>query len=273
MVKIPQVKMADNKTIPQIGLGLWKNKDDQQFAKSIDTAIELGYRHFDTAQAYNNEAMLGEAIAKHHIDRRSLFITTKIHVINFGANKSRKSFMESLAKLKLDYVDLLLLHFPVPVLKKSTWLSVEKFKNEGLVKSIGVSNFTVRHLTQLESYANELPVINQVETHLFLQQKALREYCKTKNIVIEAYSPLAHGKNMSSEVVTKIAKKHNKSYAQIMLKWLIVQDMVVIPKSVNPARIKENIDLFNFTLDLNDLKQLDALDSNLRTCWNPELVP
>lgn len=272
-MKQPTIKLRDNNLIPQIGLGLWQITDEEVFHTAFEVAIKSGYRHFDTAQAYHNEQFLGESIIKSGISRQDLFITTKIAVQNFGDKKSRRSMELSLKKLKLDYVDLLLLHFPVPALRQKTWKAAEDLKKQGLTKSIGVSNFTVRHLKKLEDYASELPVVDQVEMHVFLQQAELRDYAAKKGIIIEAYSPLAHAKDMDNELIAKLAKKYKKSYAQIMLRWALQQDVVIIPKSINPKRIKENIDIFNFQLSDEDLELLKNQDKNLHTCWNPELVP
>jgi diketogulonate reductase-like aldo/keto reductase len=170
-------------------------------------------------------------------------------------------------------VDLLLLHFPVTILRKKAWKALEEIHEAGGAYSIGVSNYTIRHLEEMKSYANIMPVINQVELHVFLQQPELVKYCQDNNIVIEAYSPLAHGKPMDNSVITDIAQKHNKSYAQIMLRWLLQQDVVILPKSVTPSRIQENIALFDFTLDKEDLTKLAKQDRNLRTCWSPVHVP
>lgn len=272
-MNIPKIKMADGQEIPQIGLGLWKLTDEELFSNAFKAAIDVGYRHFDTAQAYGNENLVGKAVKDCGVKRDELFITTKIAVQNFGSKKSRASLEESLRRLDMDYVDLLLLHFPVPALRKKTWKAVEEIKSQGLARSIGVSNFTVNHLKQLEEVASELPVVNQVEMHVFLQQDKLLPYCKDKNIVVEAYSPLAHAKAMDNETIRRLAEKYGKSYAQIMLRWALQKDVVIIPKSSNPERIKENIDILGFELSSEDMEALKAVNKNLHTCWNPELVP
>lgn len=273
MTDIPKIKLNSGALIPQIGLGLWKLTDEQQFNEAFTAAINAGYRHFDTAQAYHNEQLLGAAIKNCSIKREELFITTKIAVQNFGDKKSRHSFDESLKKLGTDYVDLLLLHFPVPLLRKKTWKIAETIKQQSLARSIGVSNFTINHLNQLQQYCEQLPSVNQVEMHIFLQQHELKEYCDQKGIVIEAYSPLAHAKDMDNDTILQLATKYHKSYAQVMLSWAQQQGVVIIPKSASPNRIAENIDIFDFKLNSNDLRLLSQQNRNLRTCWNPELVP
>lgn len=267
------VKLNDSFSVPQIGLGLWQVKDVDEFNTAFNSAILAGYRHFDSAQIYRNEHMLGDAWQKSGIARDELFITTKISVENFGAKHTVTSFNTSLEKLKTNYVDLLLLHFPVTIVRKKSWLALEKLQAEGKVRSIGVSNYTVRHLKEMKEYANVVPAVNQVELHVFLQQPELIEYCQAKGIIIEAYSPLAHAKDMNNQTIKDIASKHNKTYAQIMLRWCIEHNLVVLPKSVTPSRIDENINIFDFTLDHDDLKKLTQLNKNLRTCWDPTLVP
>lgn len=266
-------QLSDGSDIPQIGLGLWKVTDKHEFTKMFNAAIKAGYRHFDDAQIYDNEDLLGSAWRGSGIKRDELFLTTKIHVKNFGTNKTPKSFEESLKKLQTDYVDLLLLHFPVPLLRKSAWKALEKLKSDGKARNIGVSNYTVRHLKEMKSYAKISPAVNQVELHIFLQQPELVEYCNKENIVLEAYSPLAHGKRMDNSVIEGIAKKHNKSYAQIMLRWCIEKGLVVIPKSVTPARIKQNIEILDFKLDDTGMLELESLNEDFRTCWDPTLAP
>lgn len=272
-MKVPDLKLSDGNTIPQIGLGLWKVVDEKDFMTSVDKAVEAGYRLFDSAQYYGNEEQLGRAVDKSGLKRSELFITTKIAVNNFGYKKTVSSFSESLLKLNMEYVDLLLLHFPVTLLRKKSWKALEEFKASGQVKSIGVSNYTIRHLEEMKKYASVMPVVNQVELHVYLQQPELVDYCKQNNIVIEAYSPLAHGEAMDDPLVLKLAEKYNKSYAQIMLRFLIELGVVVIPKSVTEKRIVENIDLFDFKFDKDDLTELKSIDRGLRTCWNPTLVP
>jgi diketogulonate reductase-like aldo/keto reductase len=269
----PSLALSDGHQIPQIGLGLWQVKDQEQFDAAFQAAIQAGYRHFDSAQEYQNEQMLGQAWKKNELKREDLFFTTKISVRNFRYSTVHTSFDESLSKLQSDYVDLLLLHFPVTILRKKAWKALEEIHAKGGVRSIGVSNYTIRHLKEMRDYAKELPVVNQVELHVFLQQPELVHYCRQNNIVIEAYSPLAHAHAMDNEVVAAIAKKHNKTYAQIMLRWLVQQDFVVLPKSVTPSRVAENIVIFDFALDEEDMAALAKEDRNLRTCWSPVHVP
>jgi diketogulonate reductase-like aldo/keto reductase len=272
-MNIPKLTLADKHTIPQIGLGLWQVKDQSQFDTAFSAALKAGYRHFDSAQIYNNEHMLGTAWQASGKKRDELFLTTKISVKNFLHSKVLSSFEESLTKLQTEYVDLLLLHFPVTILRKKAWQALEEIHQAGGAHSIGVSNYTIRHLEELKTHAKITPVVNQVELHVFLQQPELVKYCQENNIVVEAYSPLAHARTMDNQVINDIAKKHDKTYAQIMLRWLIQQDLVVLPKSVTPSRIAQNIDIFDFSLDQEDLDTLAKQDKDLRTCWSPVHVP
>lgn len=273
MTLIPDIKLGGQQRIPQLGLGLWKVKDPTEFSMAFTTAVEAGYRHFDSAQAYHNEHLLGAAWQQAGLQREEIFITTKIGVEHFGYKKAKHTFAESLEKLQTEYVDLLLLHFPVPALRKKSWQALEEIQAAGGAVSIGVSNYMIRHLEEMKAYAKVLPAVNQVELHVFLQQPELVQYCRDEGIVVEAYSPLAHGQVMDDPVVTQLAQKHGKSYAQIMLRWCIQQQFVVLAKSVTPRRIKENADIFDFNLDEEDLRALSQADRDLRTCWSPVHVP
>jgi len=270
---VPAIELADGNKIPQVGLGFWKVRDRAEFDRSFTAGVEAGYRHFDTAQVYGNESYLGEALKNSKLARQDAWITTKIAVQHFGHKHALKSFEESLKHLQTDYVDLLLLHFPVSLLRKKTWLAAEEILAEGKAKSIGVSNYTIKHLQELEQYAKVMPVINQVELHVFLQQPELIAYCHEHAIAVEAYSPLAHAKAMDEPLIAEIAAKHDKSYAQIMLRWCVQRGLIVLPKSVTPERVKSNIDIFDFQLDEADMQQLARLDKDLRTCWDPTNVP
>ena len=268
---IPSLQLNDGYTIPQIGLGLWQNKDEAEFKQAFDAAIKAGYTHFDSAQAYDNEQYLGAAMK--NLRREELFITTKIAVEHFGYNNARKSFQQSLKNLQTDYVDLLLLHFPVPILRKKSWQALEDIQKNGGAKSIGVSNYTIKHLEQMKDYAQVMPAVNQVELHVFLQQPELLKYCADHDIIVEAYSPLAHAKDMDNQLVKELAATYKKSYAQIMLRWCLQLGLVVLPKSVTPARIIENLDILNFEISDADMQKLQEQDRDLRTCWSPVHVP
>lgn len=273
MNTVPAIELADGRHIPQVGLGLWQVKDAAAFRQMFMVAWEAGYRHFDTAQFYENEELLGQIWNEMGLNREELFITTKIKLSNFGGKRTAKSVDESLANLQTNYIDLMLLHFPVSVLRKASWLALEQAKAAGKIRSIGVSNYTIRHLEELKTYAHELPVVNQVELHVFLQQPELVDYCRQHGIALEAYSPLAHGKHMDEPTVQAIAERHGKSYAQIMLRWGIESGLIILPKSTTPERIRDNIDILDFELYLDDMQKLTALNRGMRTCWDPTYVP
>ena len=273
MNTIPSVQFNNGKQIPQVGLGLWQVKDASELETSVVEAAKAGYRHFDSAQIYGNEATLAQALTKTGLKREELFITTKISVFNFASFKTKKSFEISLKKLNTDHVDLLLLHFPLTALRGRAWRDLEDIHAEGKATSIGVSNYTIRHLKSLLKECKVRPAVNQVELHVFLQQPELLAYCKQEGIAVEAYSPLAHGRGLDDPVLAAIAKKHAKSPAQIMLRWCIEVGTVPLPKSVTPARIQQNLNIFDFKLDKEDMEQIKKLDKGMRTCWDPTLVP
>lgn len=271
-MKIPSLKMSTGASIPQIGLGLWLNKDEQECKQAVKWALEAGYRHFDSAQAYDNEQFLGQALRESKVDRKDIFITTKIDTDNLGFNDIIPSFEKSLKKLQSDYVDLLLIHFPVTRHRRPAWTRMEEIFKSGRAKAVGVSNYTIKHLEELLREGEIKPAVNQVELHVFLQQPELLKYCKDHDIVVEAYSPLAHSYGIDNPVLEKLAKKHDKTNAQIMLRWCIEIGTIPLPKSTHGERIKENIDIFDFALDREDMAAITKLDRNFRTCWDPTNV-
>jgi diketogulonate reductase-like aldo/keto reductase len=271
-MSVPTVKLSNGVKIPQVGLGLWLVKDEKECKSAVKAALEAGYTHFDTAQIYGNEQFLGAALKEAGAKREDVFITTKIWNENQYWTDIDSSLEESLKKLQTDYVDLLLLHFPVTELRRPAWKKMEQIYKSGKAKAIGVSNYTIRHLQELLDENEIVPAVNQVELHIYLQQPELVEFCQKHGIVVEAYSPLVHGEGMDNEVLQAIAKKHGKSVAQIMLRWCIQKDTVVLPKSVHAERIRENLELFDFELDAEDMQRLARLERNLRTAWDPTHV-
>ena len=271
-MNIPSIKLNNGQAIPQLGLGLWMNKNKQECIRTIEDALKVGYRHFDTAQIYGNEEFLGSALARAEVLRKDLFITTKIWNDNFWWDDLIPSFEESLNKLRLQYVDLLLLHFPVTETRRPAWRKMEELSRDGRAKSIGVSNYTIKHLEELLQECEIKPVMNQVELHVYLQQPELVEYCKKNDIVLEAYSPLAHGSGIDNPTLTAIGNKHGKSAAQVMVRWCIENGFIVLPKTTHKERLQENLDVFDFKLDADDMEQLQKLEKNYRTCWDPTHV-
>lgn len=270
---VPSLKLNNGQSIPQIGLGLWKNKKEQECKDSVKVALDVGYRHFDSAQAYKNEKFLGEAIKTSGIKRQDLFITTKIWNGNLDGNDIIPSFEESLQKLQIDYVDLLLIHFPVTEYRRPAWRKMAEIYKTGRAKSVGVSNYMINHLKELLSESELKPAVNQIELHVFLQQPELVKFCQQNDILVEAYSPLAHGESLGDPVLAKIAKKHDKTPPQVMIRWCIEIGTVPLPKSVHPDYIKSNIEVFDFKLDDQDMAEIAKLERNLRTCWDPTHVP
>jgi diketogulonate reductase-like aldo/keto reductase len=258
-------------TIPVLGLGVWKSSKDECYQAVMD-ALELGYRHIDTAAIYANEESVGKAIADSKIERSEVFITTKLWNADQGASKAEKAFEKSLQKLNLDYVDLYLIHFPVSGIRNESWKILASIYKSGRAKSIGVSNFMIPHLEELIQMTGLVPAINQIEVHPFLNQKELRDYCASKKILVEAYSPLAHGKRIQDPAITKISQKYNRTNAQILIRWSIQSGMIVLPKSIKRSRIEENGSVFDFQLDNADMEYLNSLDENYRTCWDPSEV-
>ena len=262
------IKLNNGEKIPSLGFGTWQLKPMGETYNAVKSALDVGYRHIDTAHIYLNEGSVGKAIKDSGINRNEIYVATKLW--NWDHKKAEKAYDKSLKKLKLDYVDLYLIHYPVTKTRIGAWKTLEKMYSEKKIKSIGVSNFTVRHLEELMSKTSIIPAINQVEFHPFLFQKELLDFCKKHGIVLEAYSPLAHGKKLGDETLSAIAQFHNKSVPQVMIRWSLQHGNVVIPKSKNPDRIKQNIDVFDFELSENEMSLIDSLNENLHTCWNPE---
>jgi diketogulonate reductase-like aldo/keto reductase len=267
------IRLNTGQEIPQIGLGTWLIKKEKDCIEAVNYALDIGYRHFDTAQIYENEQFIGKALKNAKVPRKDIFLTTKIWGDNFWWDDLIPSFDESLEKLQTDHVDLLLLHFPQTETRGPAWRRMEELYNSGRAKAVGVSNYNIRHLKELFSQSDLKPAVNQVEIHVYLQQPELIEFCKKHGIVVEAYSPLAHGYGLDNPVLAEIANKHGKSNAQIMIRWCIEQGLVVLPKSSHPKRIKDNIDVFDFKLDKDDLAKIKELDKNFRTCWDPTNIP
>lgn len=270
---IPSVEIAKGVHMPQVGLGLWQVPDEAVCVSAVRSGLEAGYRHFDSAQFYRNEAHVGRAIRESGYKREDVFVTTKIAVTHFGYKHTLSSFDESLQHMQFEYVDLLLLHFPVSLLRSKSWRALEQIHRAGKARAIGVSNYTIRHLEQLLQECEIRPAINQVELHVFLQQPELLAYCKEQGITVEAYSPLAHGHGLDDPVLAQIAQKHHKTPAQIMLRWCIEVGAVPLPKSVHPERIAENFAIFDFALDAAEMMALKGLNKNMRTAWDPTHVP
>lgn len=268
------VKLNNNVDIPELGLGVYKiNEEDVE--RVVNTAIEAGYRAIDTAWFYKNEKALGHALNKIDIDREELFITTKLWNDFQGYDETIKAFNDSLESLQLKYIDMYLIHWPCPEdnLFVETYQALEKLYKEGKIKAIGVCNFKEHHLEKLLAETEVVPAVNQVEFHPKFNQKELQTYCESKGIKVMAWSPLMRGGEwLDNPVLKNIAEKYNKTVAQVIIKWHIQQDRLVIPKSQNDNRIRENFDVFNFELSDEDIIEIDNLHTNERQFRNPDDV-
>ncbi len=264
-----KIEMNNRYKIPQIGLGVYLTKSGTECFNAVNWALEAGYRHIDTAKYYKNEKDVGSAVRSSGIKREELFITTKLWNEDHGYEAALEAFDKSLKTLNIDYIDLYLIHWPVQEKRKDSWKALEKIYESGYCKSIGVSNYQINHLNELFGYANIAPAINQVEFNPFNYQKDLLDFCTKNKIILEAYSPLTRKKRLDDPKILEIAKKHNKTSAQIFIRWTIEHGLVVIPKSVHKERIIENANVFNFALDESDLKVLDNLNEGYRVSWDP----
>lgn len=256
--------------MPQLGFGVFKVKNGSETVESVKKAIEVGYRSIDTSAVYENEEGVGQAIRESGIPREELFITSKVWNTDQGYETTLQAFDDSLKRLGLEYLDLYLIHWPGKDKYLETWKALEKLYNEGKVKSIGVSNFHVHHLEKLLANSEIKPVVNQIELHPLLTQVEIRDYCEKHDIKVEAWSPLGRGSLIEEPTINHIAKKHGKSSAQVLIRWHLQHEIVVIPKSITPSRIEENAQVFDFSLSLNEMNQIDALNKNERFGSNPD---
>ena len=265
--------MNDGHKIPAVGLGTWKSEPGDSTYNAVLASINAGYRHIDTARAYDNESDVGRAVNDAGVSRDDLFITTKLWNKDQGYQTALEACEKSLARLDCDYIDLYLIHWPLKELRNDSWRAFIELQEKGLCKSIGVSNFTIDNLKELEAKYGILPAINQVEFHPYHYQKELLEYCNFKNIIIEAYSPLVHAKRMDESRLVAISEELSKTPAQVLIRWAIQRGMVVLPKSVNEDRIIENFTVFDFEMSDSIMKRLDDLDERFVTCWDPHNPP
>lgn len=268
----PRLALNDGLSMPALGLGVWKAPRGACY-EAVQAALACGYRRVDTARIYANEKDVGRAIQESGLPRSDVFVTTKLWNADQGYDAARTALEKSLKDLGLAQVDLYLVHFPQRKTRGEAWRALEKAKAEGLVKSIGVSNYTMRHLDELLATAKVAPAVNQVEFHPFLYQRELLERCKKAGVVLEAYSPLAHGEKIGDPRIAAVAQRVGRTNAQVMIRWALEHGCAVIPKSVRKARIEENFGALDFTLDAAAMKELDGLNEDLRTCWDPSDEP
>lgn len=274
MADVPSLALNSGHRMPQLGYGVFKVPLEET-RTAVGSALEAGYRSIDTAAMYGNEEGVGRAIAESGIAREELFVTTKLNNDSHGFDQAREAFARSREKLGLDYVDLYLIHWPLPAGDRyvETWKALIALRDEGVVRSIGVSNFEPAHLERIMDETGVIPAVNQIELHPYLAQDALREFHTTHEIVTEAWSPIARGGELlHDQVITSLADKYGKTPAQIVIRWHLELGNVVIPKSVTPARIVENIDVFDIELDSEDVEAISSLSRGRRTGPHPDDV-
>ncbi|MFA5629113.1 MAG: aldo/keto reductase [Dehalococcoidales bacterium] len=255
--------------MPVLGLGTWQITGEAA-EKAVGWALKSGYRHIDTATAYHNEVNVGKALAESGVSRKDLFITTKLWNTDHGYDNTIAALEKSLRDLGLTYVDLYLVHWPVSGMYTETWKAMEHLLAADKCRAIGVSNFTIRHLDELLKEALVIPAVNQMEFSPYLYQKDLLDYCNSKKIQVEAYSPLTRGNQLDDPELASIAAKYGKSTAQILIRWSLQSGLVVIPKASSLKHIQENADVFDFEISAEDMQKVTSFHKDLRICWNPE---
>ncbi len=275
-MNVPDIKLNDGNTIPQLGFGVYQIKPEDT-VESVSKAFEIGYRHIDTAEMYGNEKEVGEAVRNSGIDRSEIFVTSKLNNGFHRPDDAKKAFDKTLSDLGFDYVDLFLIHWPLPTKYDgdyvSTWKTLESFHQDGLSKSIGVSNFQVAHLERLAKETDTVPTVNQIEVHPYFVNDEVRRYGQEHNIATEAWSPIAQGEVLDDATITQIAEKFGKTPAQVVLRWHVQRGDIIFPKSVTPSRIEENFQIFDFELDAAEVDKITALDKGEdgRTGPNPDV--
>jgi len=261
-------RLNNNQEIPRLGLGVFQAEDGNEVKQAVLWALEQGYRLIDTAAIYDNEKGVGDAIAESGIAREEIFITTKLWNTDIRNGNFKDAFEKSMENLGLEYLDLYLLHWPTEN-RLAAWDYLCKLNKSGIVKSIGVSNFMITHLKELLEQSFVIPAVNQVEFHPYLQSPELVEFCKAKDIIVQAWSPIMRGQSLKDPALLEIAKKHNKTAAQIILRWDLQKEILTIPKSIHQDRIQENSNIFDFELDEEDMRQIAKLDQNVRNGPDP----
>lgn len=269
-----KIILNDGRQMPLLGLGVYKAVGENEVEQAIADAADAGYRLIDTASVYKNEDGVGRGIKALTIPREELFVTTKIWNTAQRIGDVEDTFNRSLERLGLDYVDLYLIHWPVPGCYTDTWKALEKLQTQGRVKSIGVSNFHIHDLEMLKKASDVVPAVNQVEFHPLFNQPELLSYCRENNIAVQAYAPLARGAYLHSQLLLEIGRKYQKTTAQIGLRWAVQQGISVIPKSVHKERIRENAEIFDFSLTREEMDAITAMDAHQRTAGIPEdMIP
>ncbi len=264
-----RLKLNNEIEIPFLGLGTYDIRGQKEVDKAIDAALETGYRLIDTAAAYYNEKEVGQAIKSSSVPRDEIFITTKLDNSDHGYQKALKAFEKSLKELDLDYVDLYLIHWPISGKRNESWKAMEELLKQNKCRAIGLSNYTVRHLKELFESSSTIPAVNQIEFNSFVFQKEIMDFCNTNKIAVEGYTPIARRKKFNHAVIKELSDKYDKTPAQIMLRWSLQHNVIVIPKSSNPERIKENAGIFDFNLSDEDMMKMNSLNEDLRLSPDP----
>ncbi len=264
------IELNTGRSMPRLGLGLYKTSNGSEMESAFNSAVTMGYRLFDTASAYKNEDGLGAAIASCQLPRRELFITTKIWNNAQRIGNIESAFARSLERLGLDYVDLYLIHWPVPGCYLDTWQVLEDIYRSGRAKAIGVSNFNEFQLDEILEHGSIVPAVNQIEYHPLFVQDGIRRFCQQNGIVVQAYAPLARGAYLEKDIMSQIAAKYNRSAAQVGLRWILQKGCCVIPKSVRDDRLLENSQIFDFTLDEYEMEAIEGLNENYHAASIPE---
>lgn len=275
MDTISKYKLNNGVEIPVIGLGVFRNPAGETTRNAVHCALRAGYRHIDTAKIYANEQDVGKAIAESDVPREEIFVTTKLWNTDHGYKATLKACDESLSKLGLEHLDLYLMHWPVEKLRLESWKAMEKLPQAGKCRAIGVSNFMARHINELLENCKIVPAVNQIELspYNYLHRKEAIDLCRQNNIRVEAYSPLTKGRKLADPRLLKLAEKYGKSPAQILIRWALEQEFVVIPKSVKEHRIVENAEVFVFAISEADMVYLESFNENLVTGWDPTDAP
>jgi 2,5-diketo-D-gluconate reductase A len=263
MTDVPSVQLNDGNSIPQLGFGVFQIPPEET-AEATRLALEIGYRHIDTAEMYGNEREVGEAVRTSGLDRGEVFVTSKLNNGDHRPDDARAAFDRTLSELGFDHVDLFLIHWPLPTLYDgdfvSTWRALEEFRADGRARSIGVSNFEVDHLERLAAETDVVPAVNQIELHPYLLNEDVRSYGEEHGIATEAWSPLKQGEVLRDPVILEIAERLDRTAAQVVLRWHIQHGYIVFPKSTTPERMRENFGLFDFELEAGDVERIDGLD-------------
>jgi diketogulonate reductase-like aldo/keto reductase len=262
-------------TLPVLGLGVFRSPAGDVTRNAIRFALEAGCRHIDTAKVYGNEGSVGQAVRESSIPRSEIFVTTKLWNSDHGYDATLRACDESLAKLGFDAVDLYLVHWPVEGLRRETWRAMETLLAEGKARAIGISNYMVRHLEELLAHANVVPAVNQIELspYNYLYRKDVVDFCRANDIQVEAYSPLTKAQKLNDPKLVKLAQKYGQTAAQVLIRWVLQQDMIVLPKSTNPERIRQNGNVFDFAISNEDMAYLETFNENLVTGWDPTNAP